>query len=89
MEGLLRDLGPTEGQRQVYKKFKEAMKEIRQIGAREPPDEWRPPGRDEKAQEARRYQGIKTLDDELRGLAASSLEAALALRKNKHSSSRF
>ena len=39
MEGLLRDLGPTEGQRQVYKKFKEAMKEIRQIGAREPPDE--------------------------------------------------
>ena len=46
MEGLLRDLGPTEGQRQVYKKFKEAMKEIRQIGAREPPDRWRPPGAD-------------------------------------------
>ena len=46
MEGLLRDLGPTEGQRKVYKKFKEAMKEIREIGAREPPDEWRPPGRD-------------------------------------------
>ena len=79
MEGLLRDLGPTEGQRQVYKKFKEAMKEIRQIGAREPPDRWRPPGADLAPEAVQRG----TLDDKLRGLAASSLEAALALRQNK------
>ena len=46
MEGLLRDLGPIEGQRKVYKRFKESIKEMREIGAGEPPDEWRPPGDD-------------------------------------------
>ena len=79
LEGLLRDLGPTEGQRKVYKRFKELMGEMREIGAGEPPDEWRPPGQDPRARKGH----FITPDGKLKNLAASSLEVTLALRQNK------
>ena len=40
LAGLLRDLGPTEGQRKVYKRFKELYQIAETLSAGEPPDEW-------------------------------------------------
>ena len=41
---LLRDLGPREGERKIYKKFKELYERAVRYSTGEPPDEWRPPG---------------------------------------------
>ena len=79
LEGLLRDLGPTEGQRKLYKRFKEMYQCATKTSAGEPPDEWRPPG-----QHCLRRKGhFITPGQELKGLAADSLEATLELRQNK------
>ena len=67
---LLRDLGPREGERKVYKKFKELYERAVSYSAGEPPDEWRPPGNGYYMN-----QGLKEL-------AAESLATTLELRKN-------
>ena len=79
LEGLLRDLGPTEGQRKVYKRFKELYQITETLSAGEPPDEWRPPGKDHQSRKGH----YDTPDGELKSLAASSLEVTLKLRQNK------
>ena len=79
LEGLLRDLGPTEGQRKVYKRFKELYQSATEMSAGEPPDEWRPPGQDPRSRKGHYI----TPDGELKSLAASSLEVTLKLRQNK------
>ena len=65
LAGLLRDLGPREGQRKVYQEIKELYQSAIKLSAGEPPHEWRPPGRD---------------CDELAVLARCSLQLALKLR---------
>ena len=44
--GLLKDLGPREGQRKVYQEIKELYQSAIKLSAGEPPHEWRPPGTD-------------------------------------------
>ena len=78
LAGLLRDLGPTEGQRKVYKRFKELYQSATKMSAGEPPDEWRPPGKSRH-----RGRGLSNPDAELAELAADSLEATLELRQNR------
>ena len=80
LAGLLRDLGPTEGERKVYKKFKELYQKATKMRAGEPPDKWRPPGRN---QPTRGEQSSWNPDQELKKLAADSLETTLKLRQNK------
>ena len=79
LAGLLRDLGPTEGQRKVYRRFKELYQSATEMSAGEPPDEWRPPGRDHPSRKGH----YDTPDGELKSLAGCSLEATLKLRQNK------
>ena len=67
---LLRDLGPREGERKVYKKFKELYERAVRYSAGEPPDKWRPPGNSNRQQW-------------LMELAAESLEKTLELRQNR------
>ena len=72
---LLRDLGPREGERKVYKKFKEWYERATRMSkgaqdAGDPLEEWRPPGN-----------GYR--QDQLKGLAAESLAATLELRQNR------
>ena len=68
---LLRDLGPREGERKVYKKFKELYERAVRYSAGEPPDKWRPPGNTYY-----RNQGLKEL-------ATESLATTRELRKNR------
>ena len=68
---LLRDLGPREGERKVYKKFKELYEHAVRYSAGEPPDEWRPPG------------NSCFSDQGLKNLAAESLATTLELRKKR------
>ena len=77
LAGLVRDLGPTEGERKVYRKVKELYQRATKMSAGEPPDEWRPPGRN---QLTRKEQSSWHPDQELRNLASDSLEATLNLR---------
>ena len=77
LAGLVRDLGPTEGERKVYKKVKELYQRATKMSAGEPPDEWRPPGQN---QLTRKEQSSWHPDQELRNLASDSLEATLNLR---------
>ena len=74
---LLKDLGPREGERKVYKRFKEwherATRMSAGYGAQDagkPLEEWRPPGRGHR-------------EDRLKALAAESLAATLELRQNR------
>ena len=67
---LLRDLGPREGERKVYKKFKELYERAVRYSAGEPPNKWRPPGNSNRQQW-------------LMELAAESLEKTLELRQNR------
>ena len=76
LAGLLRDLGPREGQRKVYKRLKELDTKI---SAGEPPDEWRPPGKNCK-QERGSGDGPR---GELDAMAVDSLQTILKLRQNK------
>ena len=69
VNSLLRELGPREGERKVYREFKELLQQATQYSAGEPPDEWRPPGNGY-------YQ------EPLKELAAESLATTLELRKN-------
>ena len=71
VNSLLRELGPREGERKVYKKFKELLQQATRYSAGEPPDEWRPPGNSHFE-----AQGLKNL-------AADSLATTLELRKNR------
>ena len=70
VNSLLRELGPREGERKVYEKFKKLLQQATQYSAGEPPDEWRPPGNGY-------YQ------EGLKNLAAESLATTLELRKNR------
>ena len=79
LAGLLRDLGPTEGQRKVYKRFKELYQSATRMSAGEPPDEWRPPGKSHHQGRELRCDS----DAELAELAADSLQTTLKLRQNK------
>ena len=67
---LLRDLGPREGERKVYKKFKELYERAVKYSAGEPPDEWRPPGNG-------------YINQSMKELAAESLATTLELRQNR------
>ena len=67
---LLRDLGPREGERKVYKRVKEVYEHATRLIAGEPPDEWRPPGKG-------------YWEAQLKGLAAKSLHTVLELRQNR------
>ena len=80
LAGLLRDLGPTEGERKIYKKFKELYQKETKMSAWEPPDKWRPPGQN---QPTRKGQSSWYPHQELKNLAADSLEATLKLGQNK------
>ena len=45
LAGFLRDRGPTEGEKKVYRKFKELYQKATTMSAGEPSDEWKPPGK--------------------------------------------
>ena len=79
LAGFLRDLGPTEGEKKVYRKFKELYQKATTMSAGEPPDEWRPPGQRSKWD----IRSTWNPDQQLRNLAADSVETTLKLRQNK------
>jgi hypothetical protein len=81
LAGLLRDLGPTEGETKVYRKFKELYQKATTMSAGEPPDEWRPPGQLSNWRPV--TASLWDPDWELKDLAADSLETTLKLRQNK------
>ena len=81
LAGLLRDLGPTEGEKKVYRKFKELYQKATTMSAGEPPDEWRPPG--QRSTWRPSTASSWNPDQELKDMAADSLETTLKLTQNK------
>ena len=81
LTGFLRDLGPTEEEKKVYRKFKELYQKATTMSAGEPSDEWRPPGKRSIWDEGHGYG--KHPGSQLMILAADSVETTLKLRQNK------
>jgi hypothetical protein len=79
LAGLLRDLGPTEGEKKVYRKFKELYQKATTMSAGEPSDEWRPPGK----LSIWDTWSTRNPDSQLRYLAADSVETTLKLRQTQ------
>ena len=68
LQELLRDLGPREDTRKVYRQFKELVEKAKNTSVGEHPNVWRPPGL--------RRSGI-------RELAADGLAATVKLRESR------